>query len=295
MCNDHHHLQNWPWEQCDGLQASTCQPQCTAAIIPDSKSVSTQFDEVSTIRCMWGECDRSFLNQMDLLAHVHSEHLHSFPEQHEGFHHQYTAQNQVGSYDMNNYYHDEATQKAFACLWDDCGLEVPAAHTGYYQEISNCDADSLLNHLLTNHFGLNGPSSGLQGRPPYQSIYTGLLILLEHTNAPFTPDEVGTIVGHLPCKARRHDTPLQMEFSSSSATASDQGTIVSCEWQDCTACFSSCDDLNNHIAEVHIGHGKSSYECLWKDCDRHGGNSFPSKQKVMRHMQVRPWITPLGP
>jgi hypothetical protein len=46
------------------------------------------------------------------------------------------------------------------------------------------------------------------------------------------------------------------------------------------------DELNAHITEVHVGHGKSVYECFWEGCDRHGNNAFPSKQKVMRHIQV---------
>jgi len=60
-----------------------------------------------------------------------------------------------------------------------------------------------------------------------------------------------------------------------------------CEWEDCNQCFTSTDDLNSHILEKHVGHGKSTYECSWKGCDRNGGNAFPSKQKVMRHIQVR--------
>lgn len=253
------HLPTMSWDSCIAGQASI------------AHSHGGEHRDMSNFRCMWGSCNRSFMNQMELLSHVHSEHLHHFPGQ--DFH-QYTASPTVnasssdyGLHSVNPYYQDDVTQKAFACLWDDCGIEVPAHSqcSGFLQEPHGCDADYLLNHLLTNHFGLHA-SLGIQENP----------------NATFTPQTPSDITA---------TTQSTSSTATSNQTANESSTFP-CEWQDCTACFSSCDDLNNHIADSHIGHGKSSYECLWKGCDRHGGNAFPSKQKIMRHVQKHTGFKP---
>lgn len=60
-----------------------------------------------------------------------------------------------------------------------------------------------------------------------------------------------------------------------------------CDWLDCGLKFNSYEELTKHVNELHVGSGKSTYECKWKDCQRaNEGRLFTQRQKVLRHMQT---------
>ncbi|KAJ9110472.1 hypothetical protein QFC19_001598 [Naganishia cerealis] len=83
-----------------------------------------------------------------------------------------------------------------------------------------------------------------------------------------------------------------------------------CRWHNCLKAFESVEDLTEHLSEVHVGKGKTEYECLWVGCEicdqSHNGadvgeplkgRKFTTRQKVMRHMQAhtgyRPFVCPI--
>jgi hypothetical protein len=73
-----------------------------------------------------------------------------------------------------------------------------------------------------------------------------------------------------------------------SASAANPGTFC-CHWTGCPVPgldFGSSDNLTAHITTQHVGSGKKTYDCFWDACDRNGEKSFPSKQKILRHLQV---------
>ena len=77
-------------------------------------------------------------------------------------------------------------------------------------------------------------------------------------------------------------------LSGHSASPANPGTFC-CHWSGCPEAvldFGSSDSLTAHITTQHVGSGKKTYDCFWDACDRNGEKSFPSKQKILRHLQV---------
>ena len=77
--------------------------------------------------------------------------------------------------------------------------------------------------------------------------------------------------------------------SSTSTTGVAHHGIFFCHWTGCAEAgvdFGSSDHLTAHITAQHVGSGKKTYDCFWDGCDRNGEKSFPSKQKILRHLQV---------
>jgi hypothetical protein len=66
-----------------------------------------------------------------------------------------------------------------------------------------------------------------------------------------------------------------------------------CLWYNCGKKFDSFTALTvsnlltqQHLDEIHIGQGKSSYVCQWFNCPRNG-KPMEQRQKIMRHLQTR--------
>lgn len=229
--------------------------------------------------CMWADCHREFPDQASLLSHIQLEHLgisttdlnvHSTPG-----HAQFDSRIQPTlvqqQHQSENYL--ESTNRLMECLWDDCATSLPIS-----QECNNCtisnnhthawDADAILHHLLSAH--IHEPEAQQVHFPStlhsHSSLYASLDSKLQEMQV-----ETTTTASSPTLEENSHDL-------------CDHGPCP-CEWEGCTATFLSCDELTTHITEVHVGHGKSSYGCHWKGCDRHGELAFSSKQKVLRHIQ----------
>ena len=77
-------------------------------------------------------------------------------------------------------------------------------------------------------------------------------------------------------------------LSAHTSNAANSGTFY-CHWTGCPEAaldFGSSNSLTAHITAQHVGSGKKTYDCFWDACDRNGEKSFPSKQKILRHLQV---------
>lgn len=141
-------------------------------VVTDGRNHDALFDGTLAIRCMWGSCTRSFLNRGDLLSHLQTDHLHPFscagtPQHyhHQQHQHQYVPLATVDSQSsyasdrdrIDGYFSEDPTAKAFSCLWDECGLNIPVQGqcsgciTDHQESSSNFDENWLLSHLLTNH------------------------------------------------------------------------------------------------------------------------------------------------
>ncbi|KAJ7767439.1 hypothetical protein DFH07DRAFT_328469 [Mycena maculata] len=143
---------------------------------------------------------------------------------------------------------------SMSCQWKDCTIyptpdSVPGPSSG--------DIESMLfvlsSHLLHDHLGLNGPPT--------------------HLHTPQSSD--------LSPEEHRTEQPAVLPASSEDA---NQGGHV-CRWTSCGQTFSSVDELTVHLTNVHVGAGKTSYDCFWQDCSRHDQSGFTSKQKLCRHLQ----------
>ncbi|KAF9517981.1 hypothetical protein BS47DRAFT_1338851 [Hydnum rufescens UP504] len=88
----------------------------------------------------------------------------------------------------------------------------------------------------------------------------------------------------IPSLTRSPSEPTEPSDECASVTTSSPQEHA-CLWDGCTAHFDTSEDLTAHLADVHVGNGKNTYECRWDRCSRHGDKSLTSKQKVLRHLQ----------
>ncbi|KAJ3165631.1 hypothetical protein HK101_000196 [Irineochytrium annulatum] len=58
-----------------------------------------------------------------------------------------------------------------------------------------------------------------------------------------------------------------------------------CMWKDCVNRFKTFEDLSDHIANIHVPRGQSTYVCLWDSCARQL-KPFAQRQKIIRHLQT---------
>jgi hypothetical protein len=219
--------------------------------------------ESSTPSCMWGDCHGRFSSRSELAAHVNLVHLHP------------PSPTITGNPSLLQLNSQDNTLNDLSCHWADCSIfslpsSIPGPSTGNQRDAA---LGVLAHHLLQDHLGFfpNFPLLGSSDIPaadagdaqrPTDGIPTPPI-----SPRPFCEIQVGT----------------QHECSGTHA----------CLWESCGEVFASCDELTAHITALHVGAGKPHYDCLWKDCNRHGDRGFASKQKICRHVQVRsfPWIS----
>ncbi|KAL9557518.1 hypothetical protein MBANPS3_001325 [Mucor bainieri] len=77
------------------------------------------------------------------------------------------------------------------------------------------------------------------------------------------------------------------------ASAESNVEMYSCLWVKCSSQAPSLDKLMTHICESHIGSGKATYFCEWKDCARNK-KPFMKRHKMHNHMRThtgeRPFV-----
>ena len=215
--------------------------------------------------CMWGDCKASFTNTSELLAHLSTAHLPIS--------------------------HAPVTQPSLSiptsCLWNDCHVHPDPSVTPSNLTAAGGDAiaNFLATHLLQDHLGLREQTKEKElSAPPPPSSISALGLLSPATTASGravsepSEDEAGTV--------SPASTSLPTLDSRSVALAEPESHV--CSWDDCTEVYPTCDALTSHIASAHVGSGKAQYECVWRGCPRAGGQPFASKQKILRHIQVRP-------
>ncbi|KAI8891076.1 hypothetical protein K501DRAFT_281599 [Backusella circina FSU 941] len=73
----------------------------------------------------------------------------------------------------------------------------------------------------------------------------------------------------------------------------DQTNMHSCQWDTCDAKAPTLDRLMTHICDSHIGSGKATYFCEWKNCLRNK-KPFMKRHKMHNHMRThtgeRPFV-----
>ncbi|KAF8216304.1 hypothetical protein K438DRAFT_1796995 [Mycena galopus ATCC 62051] len=153
---------------------------------------------------------------------------------------------------------DSRDLASMSCQWKDCCMYptpdlVPSPSSG--------DIDSMLcllsSHLLHDHLGLDDV-------PPCFHPHNCQFLTESPAQAPSAAPEPGP-------------STLPPE------TDGPAGHI--CRWSSCGQSFGSLDELTQHLTDAHVGSGKTSYDCYWEDCPRHGESGFTSKQKLSRHLQ----------
>ena len=123
-------------------------------------------------------------------------------------------------------------------------------------------------------------------RPPQSRVQTGASSETVVRNSP--PALRSNMASTVPITNKSTSNGV-----GSTASAVNSGTCC-CHWTGCPEAgfdFGSSESLTAHITAQHVGSGKKTYDCFWDGCDRNGEKSFPSKQKILRHLQVcwLPW------
>lgn len=220
--------------------------------------------------CQWASCNAAFPSMSELVGHVNLTHLHPSSEQ--------LTQTTQYTGDMDSPDPDLSTQ--IACLWGDCRTFPTSTAVEGPSKTSPKDVvlKILSGHLLQDHLGL---STARYLPTVYQHPHQRLHALPAKTEPKSTR---GT-------SAQTHngrDIPTPPPSSTASpAPQHDCSAAHCCQWDACGETFQSCDDLTAHIAAQHVGSGQRQYHCHWADCQRHGEQGFSSKQKILRHLQVR--------
>ncbi|KAH6915873.1 zinc finger protein [Coprinopsis sp. MPI-PUGE-AT-0042] len=235
-------------------------------------------------KCMWNNCNASFSTLAELVGHVNLVHLHPSGESESPT--QVPQQMpEVQQPPPPSLQSCEDFAASLSCLWHDCGTSV-TAHPPVAQPSSTPDGFTLLEtHLFRDHLGLDmAHLAALRAKPPASSTAAAssntLPPISTTTDAPMpTPDLSDTA-----------STFTDESRTAASRPSSRSPTIGAmdphrCRWEGCDACFASCDDLTAHLNSVHVGSGKSKYECFWEGCNRNGTQWFSSKQKICRHLQ----------
>lgn len=213
--------------------------------------------------CLWSDCHAVFPSTGDLFAHLSQIHI---PGQ--------------------ELLQAPPVSVPTSCLWDDCNIfpnlssiPGPSANPG-----PAAVTNFLTTHLLQDHLGL--------ARPP--QVHTPVLPTPASLSpAPSHSTRAGTVDPLSSEEESVHPTSAAPQIINVSPYNGPQTLAVSdphahaCLWIGCNDVFPTCDALTAHIAAAHVGSGKAQYECQWRGCSRTGAQPFASKQKILRHMQVR--------
>lgn len=175
------------------------------------------------------------------------------------------------------------------------------AHPSHPHNVQLDSATAVLKHLLQQHLGvdltqglLNVASQqldDLSAIPQSNNTHVSATSSAPVTRRPSTEK-------HACSGAQRKCKPLRALPSKAVEDAVVDSQTHACRWHGCAETFGSVEDLTEHLSDVHVGKGKTEYECLWAGCEtceagqgEDGGQilkgrKFTTRQKVMRHMQV---------
>ncbi len=203
-------------------------------------------------KCMWNTCSMAFATPQELVEHVNSHHLWYICPQH-------TA--------IPEPHPPDTGTPGIACLWNQCTAypdtsAIPSTSslggTGCIQPF----VDLLTCHLLQEHLGI---------APQMQTHQPGVCSH-EHAHGHSESDAVMGSADE-GCHQDSNERECTLDHT--------------CRWENCRESFVTCDELTRHITAVHVGSGKTQYHCQWRDCTRNGEHAFSSKQKILRHIQVK--------
>ncbi|GHJ86605.1 hypothetical protein NliqN6_3007 [Naganishia liquefaciens] len=188
----------------------------------------------------------------------------------------------------------------------------PAAQPSNTHNVQLDSATAVLKHLLQQHLGVD-LTQGLLNVASQQLGDASALNTATNGHASSTSSAPVTrrasTEKHACSGVQRKCKPLRAPPRKPADDAPADPQTHTCRWYGCTQTFGSVEELTEHLSDVHIGKGKTEYECLWAGCETCGagksadggetpeGRKFTTRQKVMRHMQAhtgyRPFVCPI--
>ncbi|KAG1297116.1 hypothetical protein G6F61_003161 [Rhizopus arrhizus] len=99
----------------------------------------------------------------------------------------------------------------------------------------------------------------------------------------------------LPDEEANFSCPSEEEKEDMNGSSQGEFGIRTCLWANCEEKFDHLQALVSHLSEIHMGRGKSTYRCEWKDCARID-NPFTKRHKMYAHLRIhtgeRPFVCP---
>jgi hypothetical protein len=182
------------------------------------------------------------------------------------------------------------------------------AHPSHPHNVQLDSASAVLKHLLQQHLGVD-LTEGLLNVASQQLDDVSAIPASNHAHASSTSSAPvsrrSSTEKHACSGAQRKCKPLRAPPRKAAEDAILTSQTHACRWHGCTETFDSVEALTEHLSDIHVGKGKTEYECLWAGCetceandgdgaDGPKGRKFSTRQKVMRHMQVSLRSPPLG-
>lgn len=257
----------------------------TPISVIDSPAPDLRLDQsAKSCPCLWSGCAHSFASRVELMNHVNLAHVpFNVPPLPLPSSAVSASPTDVSALDCQW----GGCQGALTWTMSDDGLpwtpdfeyEVLARHfiqehLGLPPEVSHvCTADC--EHKSKDLFS----SSALPTQPTQPMCHS--ISAPSASNSPASPTTTSPTVSSSP-----------LSPAAISALSPSGSRYLRCLWNRCGETFITAEDLTAHLTEAHVGSGHSSYECHWANCDRQGGKSFSSKQKVLRHLQAHTGYRP---
>ncbi|KAI5124185.1 hypothetical protein M0805_005036 [Coniferiporia weirii] len=239
--------------------------------------------------CRWSNCNESFVSLNELAGHVN--HVHLRPPS--------PTSRPAKRLRMD---------PDLSCRWDDCQIYPESStsqgpSTGLQPEAA---LDLLLNHLYHDHLGLSalpnllasdtdhneGEQGQLNKTGDFVDSWKCVNESTEVTRSQTQPPPSAGVPSELqptPTSMLTYSTPAPSPppLPMTNEAVHDCAAVAHvCHWENCCASFDTCAALTEHLTAVHVGGGKSRYDCHWTDCTRSGVQGFASKQKILRHLQA---------
>ncbi|KAK9247323.1 hypothetical protein V1506DRAFT_532343 [Lipomyces tetrasporus] len=239
--------------------------------------VQAQANSASTgLACRWDSCTVTAEELDTLLNHVKNDHMGGL-----------TAEIPAISTDTTAAPVIVNPDGALECHWNHCSdatIDPNVVDARLLQRMSTfaaplhcewdaCDfmtltSSSLVSHVVHDHVPAQQQQQQYQQRQQ-----------VSHENLPsYAHHHTG------------HHTHGSLQIPHSHAeTTRESGHHHKCLWVTdgklCGLCFSTSQDLSEHITTSHVGSRKQEYTCMWSGCERNA-RAFQQRQKIIRHLQV---------
>ncbi|KAI9478761.1 MAG: hypothetical protein EXX96DRAFT_525552 [Benjaminiella poitrasii] len=185
----------------------------------------------------------------------------------------------------NNYYYYSSDDAYYSSVQQDIIAISEKDHMMLLQEKNSV----LENSVLTSHIPQCNEPIPQQDSLVNQSNITDEDIFLNHLSREQLIERVvqletekTTLV--IP-QQQTEEKEKQLLCKKKQQHQDDNAKMHSCHWISCTVQESTLEKLMTHICESHIGSGKATYFCEWKDCSRNK-KPFMKRHKMHNHMRT---------
>ncbi|KAI9216384.1 hypothetical protein BC828DRAFT_307372 [Blastocladiella britannica] len=218
----------------------------SSAVVAAAAIQREEEPEHAAAQCLWFTCSATFEDAAELVPHLSTTHV---PANH---------------------------NRTNVCKWGGAMCAQAGAE-------SFASADDLVHHLLEQHVRALFSDGGhrcdaLSGPLSDGSAGTDRCMHNDSSSSSESNSRGSSPCAECPVATTNPTSDLE------TAGATNLRDLHVCLWTSCGSHYGSFSDLTEHVSAVHVGFSKPGYVCEWRECTRLG-RPFPSRQKIMRHLQ----------